>query len=407
MDGVTQRRRVLYVGPLPPMRGGSGTVAGILLRGLRARGIVVRALAPLPELLVGAGGSEPCEARCEPWVQRYSVPTFSNLLVDGSSDHVYRAAESDGIAKRLPVLLDAVRPDVVLMGRESLAWHVPDIAAQWRVPTVLLVHGGATLAGILEGNGQFRDLRSQLRKIDLIIAVARHLATSLRRLGLTRVAVVDNPVDVNWFAPHPESATLRQALSIPAEATVVLHVSNLRSLKRPIDIVDAADIALRRDRNLCFVIVGDGALRSDMEDAVARLDRRPAFRFVGWVDHARVRDYINLADIVVMPSEHEGQSLVYLETQACGKVIVASDIPAAREVIVDGDTGLLFRTGVAADLATTIVTLAASPGLRSAIGVKARASVTSHASDVVVSKYERLLIGVANGRGCRVNAVRV
>jgi glycosyltransferase involved in cell wall biosynthesis len=58
-----------------------------------------------------------------------------------------------------------------------------------------------------------------------------------------------------------------------------------------------------------------------------------------------VPDYINLADVVVMPSEREGQSLVYLEAQACGKLIVASDIPAAREVITDGETGLLFERG--------------------------------------------------------------
>jgi glycosyltransferase involved in cell wall biosynthesis len=54
-------------------------------------------------------------------------------------------------------------------------------------------------------------------------------------------------------------------------------------------------------------------------------------------------DYINLADIVVMPSAAETQALVYLETQACARLLLASDIPGAREVIVDGETGLLFR----------------------------------------------------------------
>ena len=51
-----------------------------------------------------------------------------------------------------------------------------------------------------------------------------------------------------------------------------------------------------------------------------------------------------------MPSESEAFPLVYLETQACGRLLLASDIPAGREVVVPGDNGLLFRTGDVADL---------------------------------------------------------
>jgi glycosyltransferase involved in cell wall biosynthesis len=56
-----------------------------------------------------------------------------------------------------------------------------------------------------------------------------------------------------------------------------------------------------------------------------------------------VPDYLRLADLLVLPSEHETQALVCPETQACGGVMVASDIPGSREVIEDDQTGLLFR----------------------------------------------------------------
>jgi glycosyltransferase involved in cell wall biosynthesis len=383
------------------MRGGTEIVGWTLLRGLRGRGVVVRALAPVPESLRADDGDGPSEAVRAPWIARYRVPTFSSLLADGSSDPEYRAAERRGIVEQLPSLLQSARPQVIVVGRESLAWDVPAIATAHGVPTVLIVHGGATLAGILEAQGEFEALRRLLHSVDRIVGVAAHIATSLRRLGLTHVSVIGNPVDVGWFGAQPDHAICREALSLPAHATVVLHVSNLTRLKRPLDFVEAADLALRRDGNLRFVVVGDGALRAAMETAVARARRTAEFRFVGWVDHARVRDYISLANIVVMPSEREGQSLVYLETQAAGKVLVASDIAAAREVIVDGETGVLFRRGATADLAATIVALAADPSRRAMIGTKARAAVRCHASDIVVSDYARLLADAVGQPRCR------
>jgi glycosyltransferase involved in cell wall biosynthesis len=389
--------RVLYVGPLPPARGGSETVAHLVLRGLHARGAIVHGLAALPISLAGR--------RLRAWpatddvgrsIRRYPVPTVSSVLELGSSDPTYRAHEDREIARRLPRLLRDARPDVVLIGRESLAWSVPDIVRDHGVPSVLQVHGGMTLSGLLDGTaGSFVGLRGHIEKVDLVVAVAHHMAAALRSRGLPRVAVVENPVDLESFAPRMAAVVLRRRLTIPAGASVMLHASNLTGLKRPLDIVDAAAIALQRDSRLCFVVVGDGALRAAMEAAVARRRLQDAFRFAGWVDHARMPDYINLADGVLMPSVREGQSLVYLETQACGRILIASDIPAAREVVVHGQTGLLFRLGDVADLAAKILITARDGRLRTTIGTDARAAAASHSADRVAAAYDALLRRVA------------
>lgn len=391
---VTRGLRALYVGPLPPTRGGSEVVGMLLLRELRACGVTVCALASLPVSL----RREAMSARyrgldVELSVTRYAVPTLSSLLNMSSSDPGYRSVESDRIAALLPAMLRSTRPDVVMIGRESLAWDVPDIALAFDIPTILFVHGGRTLCGLLGGLTNFpvAKLLDQLQKVDLIVAVAQHVAGALRNLGLARVEVVPNPVDTRSFSPRPARGALLQALAIPTESIVILHISNLTELKRPLDVVHAAEIASRTDETLIYVVVGDGALRYALEERVKGTRVRRQFRFAGWIDHWLVPDYINLADVVVMPSESEGQSLVYLETQACGKVILASDIPAAREVIADGETGLLFRRGDVADLAAKLVFAAARPRLRAAIGIKARERVASHASNGVAQAYAELL----------------
>jgi phosphatidylinositol alpha-mannosyltransferase len=88
-----------------------------------------------------------------------------------------------------------------------------------------------------------------------------------------------------------------------------------------------------------------------------------------------------------MPSEDEAQARVYLETQSCGRVILASDIAAAREVITDGETGVLFRMGDAADLAASMLRLAHDAELRATIGRRARRCITAHAMPTIVRAY--------------------
>ena len=151
---------------------------------------------------------------------------------------------------------------------------------------------------------------------------------------------------------------------------------------------------VRREPRATYIVVGDGDCREQMEAECRRLGILDHFRFVGWVDHERVADYINLADAVVMPSETEGVALVYLETQACGRLLIASDIPGAREAVTDGETGLLFRMGDTADLTRKILLAADDPALRERIGRTARARVKVHDLEHFVAAYDRAVRAV-------------
>lgn len=117
-----------------------------------------------------------------------------------------------------------------------------------------------------------------------------------------------------------------------------------------------------------------------------------SFRFRDWVGHDRVADFVNASDVVAMPSAAEAQALVYLETAACGRTLIASDIPAAREVVEHGRTGLLFPTGDAEALAAAILTAARDPELRMRLGEAARRAMERHSLDRVVAEYDELLV---------------
>ena len=181
-----------------------------------------------------------------------------------------------------------------------------------------------------------------------------------------------------------------EQLGIEPDALVVAHVSNLGPIKRPLDVVLAAELALCVEPRILGLILGDGPLREQMEEAAAERGIRGRFRFAGWLDHAAIPRYLSLADVVVMPSEFEGRCLVYLETQACGRVLLASDIPSAREVVVDGKTGLLFRTGDVAHLAARLLEILSDVRLRETIVRQARRVAERYALEGAVAAYEAL-----------------
>ena len=393
MGDVPQAGRldILYVGTLPPYPGGSAISCAELLVGLARHGHTIRALGPITPEAAATGdrfaAREPCLA-----VTRFLVPHFDVAPpIPPPAD--YRALESAAIRGGLERLLTERRPDVVIIGRESFAWDVPAVASDHGIPSVLLIRGGSRTARLLAGQyppALAAALLAEFRKTTVIVATAQHLTDGLRRLGIAHVRTVSNAVDLARFAPRPKDAELVASLGIP-DAIVVMHAANLQPRKRSVDVVRSAEAALAADPRLFYVIVGEGPLRPEMEREAARQGIAHRFRYAGWVEYERMPAYVNLADVMIMPSEAEGLARVYLETQACGRLLLASDIPPAREVVSPGDTGLLFELGNLAALTAQTLVASRDPALRAAIGRQARESVRAHATERAVDSYAGIL----------------
>jgi glycosyltransferase involved in cell wall biosynthesis len=305
----------------------------------------------------------------------------------------YRTFIGDGFQRIVDAQVAVERPAIILIGSTSMAEHLPRLAAPHALPSVVILHNDVDtrLKDALPGGlRQSQRVLAGFRHADRLVAVAPHIGESARGLGLERVLVIGNPVDVHRFAPRPKDRDLMEELGIEPDARVVAHVSNLISLKRPLDVVLAAERALSVEPRLLGLILGDGPLRKQMEEAAAERGIGGRFRFAGWLDHAAIARHLSLADVVVMPGDFEGRSLVYLETQACGRVLLASDTPAACEVIVDGKTGLLFRTGDVAHLAARLLEILGDARLRETIERQARRVAEHYALEDVVAAYEAL-----------------
>lgn len=199
------------------------------------------------------------------------------------------------------------------------------------------------------------------------------------RLGIARAKdtlVIGNGVDVDRFAPDPVArATTRAALGIRGAAVVVVTVARLVREKGLLELADAA-YSLRRMADLHFVVVG-AALPSDRSDIGPALAEHPVadalgsrWRLLGYRED--VADVLKAGDIFVLPSYREGLPRSVIEAMASGLAVVATDIPACRELLGGCDCGTLVPARDAQRLADAIRELAEHPEARARMGQRAR-----------------------------------
>jgi glycogen(starch) synthase len=207
-------------------------------------------------------------------------------------------------------------------------------------PVVLTVHGTD-----LELARRAPSLaRAVLRRVRIVLAVSNALADETRRLGARDVRVVPNGVE------------LPAEVGEEAEPPEILFAGRLSREKGILELVEAA-------RGLPLVVAGDGPLRTQVPGAL------------GWVPREQLEQLYGHAAVVACPSHREGFGLACAEAMAHGRPVVASAVGGLRDLVVDGETGLLVAPGDVAALRDALERLLADAPLRRRLGTAARERV--------------------------------
>jgi glycosyltransferase involved in cell wall biosynthesis len=120
------------------------------------------------------------------------------------------------------------------------------------------------------------------------------------------------------------------------------------------------------------------------EDEIARWRSEPGIELLGHIES--IDSLWARAHIAVLPSRREGLPKALIEAAACGKPMVATDVPGCREVVIEGETGELVPVDDASALANAIARLAASPDLRKSYGAAARRRAVEKFDTAIVEK---------------------
>ncbi len=396
---------IIHIGNYRPQIGGAAIACDQLLLAFAQRGCRVRVLASITqEAEAETRAFDATRPQFE--MRRFPVPFYFNQPYEAPPP-AWEEATRAGVQNGLDRMIAESRPDVLAV-REGWVPYSNDVAKRHSIPTLAMVRGNPT-AAILSGTYPAElteEFLAELRQAEQVVAVARHFLPGLMQVGLEDACSIPNAVDTASFAPRAKDEALSARLGIHASDVVALHPSQIKSVKRPMDIVRSAPAVLTRQPNVLYLIVGEGPLLADMQGLAERLGVQERFRFAPFVSYEDMPEYMNLADLVLMPSEREGLARVYLEGQACGKTLIASDIAAAREVVIHGQTGLLFRMGDVEDLAEKTLLAAGDPLLREKMGRPAREHVLRHHNlATIVEQYLALMRHLVR-RGCRPTATQ-
>jgi len=155
------------------------------------------------------------------------------------------------------------------------------------------------------------------------------------------VRVVPNVLDMNAVI-EAIPRNWREQLDITGQQPIIGFVGRLAHNKGVDVLLQAATLVNRQYPNAHWIIVGEGEEKPRLQQLAAKNGMEDKVHFVGKMPREDIYSAMKGFDIVVVPSREEGFGLTALEAMACGLPLVASRVDALQEVVIDGQTGLLF-----------------------------------------------------------------
>ena len=290
------------------------------------------------------------------------------------------------------------RPDVLHAHMSESAIVAAPIAWAMRLPLIVTHHDGTRFVPDMAG------WRGRLRRAQFRASVRRAAAHSAITAELRAKLVGDLGVDgdravhIPNASPPPSLGTLDVALDERRVRQAqggarLLAVGRLIDIKGFDQLVGAVPGLRARHPLLTADIVGAGPLADSLRQQIADLGLDDAVRLIGAVPDTRA--YLAAADLYVSTSHYEGVSLALIEAMTWRLPIVASDVPGNREVIRDGENGLLYPLGDIAALESAVTRLLGNPAFADRLGAAAAHDAAArYGPDVVLGRFADLYAGV-------------
>lgn len=305
-------------------------------------------------------------------------------------------ADLRALAELVRIVRD-FRPDVVHThtAKAGMLGRLAALSARPR-PVIVHTYHGHVLEGYFGplASGIFRALERLLGLVsDRLIGVSEATVADLVRLrvaGRDKFEVVPLGLRLDPFLSiGAETGTaIRAELGIDPDRVLLTAVGRLVPIKR-LDVLITAMAELRsRGNTPMLAIVGDGQLRTNLEELGRELGVADVVRFLGY--RRDLVEIVAATDIAVLTSDNEGTPVALIEAAAGGRPLVATDVGGVSDVVVPG-AGRLVAPGDAVGLADAIEELAASETLRRRLGAFARDHVRQrYQAERLVDDIERL-----------------
>lgn len=275
--------------------------------------------------------------------------------------------------------LTQLRPDVVhthsakagILGR-SVAWKL-------KIPCVVhTVHGAPFHPYQAWPVRKFYQIceRWAARRCHRLISVADAMTDLLVEAKIaerSKFVTIYSGMDIEPFLNADQNRLqLRKDLGIRPEDIVVGKIARLFHLKGHQYLLACAQRVVQADPRIRFLLVGDGILRESLEKEIASMGLKNHFIFTGLVPPHEIPDLIGAMDMLMHVSLREGLARALPQALLAGKPVISYDIDGAKEVVIEGQTGILLPPKSIQPLGDAILKLANDADLRTRLGLQGR-----------------------------------
>lgn len=206
-----------------------------------------------------------------------------------------------------------------------------------------------------------------------------------------RFSVVPLGLDLDRFRAADRTSA-RARLGIADDIRAVVMIGRIVPIKRVDRLLRAFALAVGQRPEMRLLVIGDGSERPGLEAQAAAAGLASSVTFCGW--RSDTRDWYAAADIVALSSDNEGTPLTLIEAAAAGRPVVATDVGGVRDVVVDGETGLVVDTDDEKGFAEALVRLVSDPALAARLGQAAPRVATRFGIERLTDDLERVYQGL-------------
>ena len=266
------------------------------------------------------------------------------------------------LAEAIDALCNEWRPDVLHAHSPALCGEAAVRVAKARgIPLVYEIRAFWEDAAVGNGKASAGSLKYRLTRglenhvvarADAVVTICDGLRQDLISRGTDpgRITVMPNGVDLSLFGDPPARDPAFAAELGLGDGPVIGFIGSFYDYEGIDDLIAAMPSLLARQPDARLLLVGGGPCETDLKQQAQASPAAAAILFTGRVPHDQVERYYALTDIMAYPRKKSRLTdlvtpLKPLEAMAQGKLVAASDVGGHRELISDGETGILFPAG--------------------------------------------------------------
>lgn len=227
------------------------------------------------------------------------------------------------------------------------------------------------------------------KRVTTVAAIIAEYMKKKEFVPANKIEVIYNGIDCKKYEQSVDVVLKKRELGIKESEYVIGNVARLTPVKNHELLITAFEQIKERIPNARLFVAGEGPLKEQLTDFIKQLSLESFVTLMG--DRRDIHELLKVFDVFVLPSLKEGFPMVLLEAMAASIPVIATDVGGNKELVLNGETGLVIPPNNANALQEAIMKLHDFPDLAKTMGKNGERRVQEGFTfDMMINKYEKV-----------------